>query len=162
MADSTPLPTLRAPNGNFATKVDEAGRIKLPAKLREYLQAQPMTAMFATWNEPESSMAKIYFNGSWERNKELLSRQTENKQAAKDYILLSNRYGGDVDIDSNGRVTLPQELRAALGLKNTDVQLLIFGEVVQIHKTEVLDQSVELAKKRVAAAQAALEAAGIQ
>jgi DNA-binding transcriptional regulator/RsmH inhibitor MraZ len=162
MADSTPNPTLRTPNGNFAAKVDEAGRIKLPAKVRDFLLAQPDRAMFATWNEPKSSMAKIYFNGSWEKNKEIASRQTTHREAAKAYIRLSNRYGGDVEIDSNGRVTLPMELRGALQLKDSPVQLLIFGEVVQIHKTDVLDQNIEQDKQTVAEALENLEVEGIQ
>ena len=67
-----------------------------------------------------------------------------------------------MDIDSNGRVTLPQELRSLLKLNGADVQLLIFGEVIQIHREADVQHSRETAAKVVAENIAALEALEIQ
>ena len=123
----------KAPSGNFAGKVDEAGRIKLPAEFRKFLAQLPDPSMFATYNEPDLHMAKIYFNASWDRIKAKLSDAADDMEEAMAFMRVSNYYGGDVEIDSNGRITLPQELRAALQLKDTPVQLLIFGEMIQIY-----------------------------
>jgi len=143
MDQPTAIQTLpKAPNGNFAAKVDEAGRIKLPADLRKFLVQMPDPSMFATCNDPDLGMAKIYFNASWDRIKAKLSEAQDDLDAAMAYMRVSNYYGGDVDIDSNGRVTLPQELRAALHLKDTAVQLLIFGETIQIYRADDVVRNV--------------------
>ena len=162
MADLDQKTQLRAPNGFFAAKVDEAGRIKLPAKIREYLGLMPDKAMFATCNDVNATMGKVYFNGSWEKTKEILTAQKEHRAAAQAFMRLSNAYGGDVEIDSNGRVTLPQELRSLLDLNGKDVQLLIFGDVIQIHRAADLQRNVESDKKLVGDNQATLEGLGVQ
>jgi len=163
MADLDPKTTpLRAPNGFFAAKVDEAGRIKLPAKIREYLGHVPDKAMFATCNDVNASMGKVYFNGSWEKTKEILTAQKEHRAAAQSFMRLSNAYGGDVEIDSNGRVTLPQELRSLLNLSGTDVQLLIFGDVIQIHRATDHERNLASDRKVVGESMKTLEELGVQ
>ena len=151
----------KAPNGYFAGKVDEAGRIKLPAEIRKHLAQMPDASMFATYNDPDKHAAKIYFNAYWDKIKAKLDA-AEDAEEAMAFMRVSNYYGGDVEIDSNGRVTLPQELRAVLQLKDTAVQLLIFGEILHITPAEELKMSLpdDMALLRQAQAKKKLGAIG--
>jgi len=48
-------------------------------------------------------------------------------------------FGGDVDLDPQGRVTLPQKLREALELENKQVQLRFFEDIITLYLQEQFD-----------------------
>ena len=62
-AGTSPRP-LRNPRGYHATRVDPAGRLKLPARFLEYIRSLPDQILFVT---VVKDLAKIYVNGAWER-----------------------------------------------------------------------------------------------
>jgi MraZ protein len=117
--------------GAMAAKVDNSGRLKLPAKVQEYLGELPEKKLFITLNE---GMAKLYTNGSWDRNLKILQACTTDPDAADRVALIADYYGADAEMDSNGRVTLPQELRRKLGLEDQSVQLRFFEDVIKVYK----------------------------
>jgi DNA-binding transcriptional regulator/RsmH inhibitor MraZ len=45
----------------------------------------------------------------------------ENARAAADVAMVANHFGGDSEIDTQGRVLLPTNLRRTLGLENDTV-----------------------------------------
>lgn len=128
------------PDGFFAAKVDSAGRIKLPADFQRFLASLPEKEMFAT--STEDGIAKIYINGSWARTKEKIFAAKENQGFAMSYFRVAAKFGGNVELDSNGRVTLPQELRRKMSWQDTPVQLLIFKELIQIYPADTLERQV--------------------
>lgn len=128
MAQSVSNPgRAKSPRGFFSASIDKAGRLKMPAKYKEHLEGLDEKSMFVTLNE---GMAKIYTNGSWDRNLAILQSTTEATEEAERVATLADVYGEDVQMDSNGRVTLPQELRRKLGLEDQPVQLRFFVEDV--------------------------------
>jgi MraZ protein len=128
------------PDGYFSAKVDAAGRIKLPAEFKRFLAGLPNKELFAT--STEDGMAKIYFNGSWSRTKEKIFAAKENQSFAMSYFRVAAKFGGNVELDSNGRVTLPQELRRKMSWQDTPVQLLIFRDVIQISAADDCERQV--------------------
>ena len=114
---------LRAPLGFHLCKIDGAGRLKLPAKHQEYLKALEDKYLFVTLHEGK---VRIFTNGSWERT---LARITD--KALRDrFAFRAERDGGDVDVDPQGRVTLPQGLRKRLSLEDTSVQIRFKDDVI--------------------------------
>ena len=130
------------PDGLFTAKVDSAGRIKLPVEYQRYLAQLPDTEMFAT--STDDGMAKIYINGSWSRTKENLFAATEQQELTMAYFRVASKFGGNVETDSNGRVTLPQELRRKMSWQDTPVQLLIFRDLILIYPAEDMNAQVTL------------------
>jgi DNA-binding transcriptional regulator/RsmH inhibitor MraZ len=123
---------LRAPLGFHLCKIDGAGRLKLPARHQEYLRGLADGNLFATVHEGK---ARIFTNGSWERT---LGRITD--KAVRDrFAFRAERDGGDVDLDPQGRVTLPQGLRKKLSLEDKSVQIRFKDDVITFFSQEEYD-----------------------
>lgn len=130
MAQAEAVLTPRNPRGFHSARVDAAGRLKLPAKYQEYLKALIDKTLFATMYE---GMARIYSNGSFERNLELLADQPALLETMAKF---GDMFGADVDLDPQGRITIPQTLRKLLGLEDQSVYLRFDGDVISIYSEE--------------------------
>lgn len=131
LAANNPVPPPRPPHGAMPAKVDASGRLKLPVKVQEYLNSLSDRKLFITLNE---GIAKLYTNGSWDRNLRVLQSCISDPDAADRVALLADYYGNESEMDSSGRVTLPQELRRDLGLEDQPVQLRFFEDVIKVYK----------------------------
>ena len=132
MAESSPTATPnRPPRGIFPARVDEKGRLKLPADLREYLLRFGDKTVFIT--SLDWLIARIYTNSAWEVNLKLLDDCTEDRDVAEDVAFTANDIGGDSDIDDQGRVLIPQELRRLLNLESQPVWLECLPGVINIY-----------------------------
>jgi DNA-binding transcriptional regulator/RsmH inhibitor MraZ len=127
---------LRAPLGFYPCKVDSAGRLKLPAKYQEYLEKLPDKYLFVTESR---GLARIYTNGSWERR---LAR-IEDPQLRWRETFRAELVGCDVDVDPQGRITLPQQLRKELGLEDKTVQLRFYEDVITIYPPDKFEQELQ-------------------
>lgn len=156
MADEAKTRTpLRAPLGFHPVKIDGAGRLKLPAKYLEYLQGLENHHLFAT---EYRGMARIFTNGSWERN---LSKLDSDPGLKKRFAFRAESIGGDLDIDKEGRVTLPQLLRKELGLENEAVQIRFYEDVISIYSQEQYDAEKSRVKVAIPADDERLTSLGI-
>lgn len=126
---------LRAPLGFYPCKVDAAGRLKLPARYQEYLDKLPERYLFVTESR---GLARIYTNGSWERR---LAR-IEDPQLRWRETFRAELVGCDVDVDPQGRITLPQQLRKEMGLEDKTVQLRFYEDVITIYPPDKFEQEL--------------------
>jgi MraZ protein len=127
----------RPPRGIFPARVDEKGRLKLPADLREYILAFGDRTVFITSLDFE--IARIYTNSVWEFNQKLLDDCNEDKDTAEDVGFTANDIGGDSGIDDQGRVLIPQELRQTLSMEGQPVWLECFPGVISIYNKGVYE-----------------------
>lgn len=127
---------LRAPLGFHACKIDSTGRLKLPAKYQEYLKELPDKYLFAT---EFREYARIFTNGSWER----LVGEIEEVDVRKRFTFRAERVGGDIEVDPQGRVTLPQILRTQMKLEDQQVQLRFSNDVITIYAPEQFSRATE-------------------
>jgi len=128
MESQPPIVTsrLRPPLGFHPCKIDSSGRLKLPAKYQEYLEKLPDKYLFVT---EFRGLARIFTNGSWERTVAMITDPALRKR----FTFRAEAIGGDVDIDPQGRITLPQQLRKELGLEDQPVQLRFYEDVISIY-----------------------------
>ena len=139
MAETSATPTaIRPPRGIFSARVDEKGRLKLPADLREYILRFGEKTVFIT--SLDFQIARIYTNTLWEFNQKLLDECKEERDAAEDVAFTANDIGADSDIDDQGRVLIPQELRRRLAIENQPVWLECLPGVVNIYSKAVYDE----------------------
>lgn len=117
----------RNPRGFQVSKVDAAGRMKLPSKYQDFLKLLTDRTLFATMFE---GMARIYCNGSLERN---LSRLEGDPEAYEWASKTADKFGGDVDLDPQGRITLPQLLRKTLELTDQSVYLRMQDDIITVY-----------------------------
>src|ERR1039458_8140670 len=121
--------------GNHPAKVDEKGRLKLPAAFKQLLDAQDVTQFYITSVDGKS--AEIWPLLEWEKREAHLAEYSTLDDAVQKYLNLTSYYGQQVEMDNQARVLLPQILRVNARLdsdaaqfgktKNMDLSLLHLG-----------------------------------
>jgi DNA-binding transcriptional regulator/RsmH inhibitor MraZ len=140
----------------FPARVDEKGRLKLPGVFLEYFGAFPEKKLFVT--SLNGRTGQLYNSQVWrETKKELGTRGT----SGKDTLWLANDYGEDQEIDGQGRVQLPTNLRRELGLENQQVRLVSEGRRIEILSDAMYQQRKHQALKSAEQNMAVFDDAGI-
>jgi MraZ protein len=125
--------------GNHPAKVDEKGRLKLPAAFKQLLDAANVTQFYVTSENGKN--AQIWPLPEWEKREEQLDESSSLNAAVKKYQYLTSYYGQQVEIDSQSRIVLPQILRTAAKL---DAEVTVFGmrTYLEVHNREFFEQNV--------------------
>ena len=131
--DEKPQTTpVEPPRGFFSAHVDDKGRLKLPVDVQTYLGAIGDNGLFVT--SVDDRIARIYPISVWKGNEKVLETlATEDPEAAEALSFVTNDYGADAKVDPQGRVTLPTDLRRALGLENQEVRLDFSHGVINVY-----------------------------
>ncbi|HVO56469.1 MAG TPA: hypothetical protein VMT51_02110 [Dongiaceae bacterium] len=109
--------------GNSQAKVDEKGRLKIPAVflegLRQYGNQFYITSM-------DGTTARIYPMQVWAGIEEKLARVSSQNRAKRKFLMRTSYYGQVVEMDGQGRVLIPPVLRESAETKG-DVD--VFGSL---------------------------------
>lgn len=132
------------PRGAMSIKVDGNGRIKLPARFLEYLAQLTDKRIYATLI---NDSARLYMNGSWERNLDLLKPWPRKRRALD---MVAARYGQDLELDDAGRITLPQALRKKLNLENQQIYFVFHDDVALIYTEAQYESAMAAAEQELA------------
>jgi len=122
--------------GNHQARVDEKGRLKIPAVFLEDLRKYG-NQFYITSTTGES--ARIYPMQVWIAIEEKLAKVSSQNQAKRKFLMRASYFGQVVEMDGQGRVLLPPVLREAAQTKG-DVD--VFGELDYLevmNHTRVLD-----------------------
>ena len=122
--------------GNCPAKVDEKGRLKIPAvflgQLNEY-----GTQFYITSITGEST--RVYPMKVWSEIEDKLEAVSSMNRAKSKFLMRTSYYGQTVELDAQGRVLLPAVLRESAQMKG-DVD--VFGKLDYLevmNHTRVLD-----------------------
>ena len=113
--------------GNNPAKVDDKGRLKIPFAFKTLLDAANVTQVYITSTDGKS--AQVWPLPAWEKQERLLAEHSNLDEAVEKYLNLTSYYGQQVEIDSQGRVTLPQKLREKGKL---DAEVVVLGKLVYL------------------------------
>lgn len=128
--------------GNHPAKVDDKGRLKLPAAFKQLLDAESVKQFYITSADGKS--AEIWPLSKWEEREKQLSDSSTMDPAVKRYLNLTSYYGQQVEADQQGRVLLPQILRAKAGLdKDVDATVMGMGNYIEVHNREQFERQLE-------------------
>jgi MraZ protein len=100
--------------GNIPAKVDEKGRLKIPAAFLEELKG--LGDQFYVTSETGDT-ARIYPMKVWEEIEGKLSRLSSHNKTKEKFLTWTNYYGQAVEIDGQGRILIPPVLREAALMK---------------------------------------------
>jgi MraZ protein len=125
--------------GNHPAKVDEKGRLKLPAAFKQILDAQNVTQFYITSVDGKS--AEVWPLSEWEKREQALAEYSTMDDAVQKYLNLTSYYGQQVEMDNQGRVLMPQILR---GKAQLDGDVTVFGKMVllEVHNREIFEQNL--------------------
>jgi MraZ protein len=116
--------------GNHPAKIDEKGRLKMPAAFKQQLDVQNVTQFFVT--SRNGKRAEIWPLPEWEKVEARLARASDMDPAVEQYLDLVNYYGQQVEMDNQGRILLPQILRSKAKL-DAEVAVLGSGLFVSVY-----------------------------
>lgn len=95
--------------GSQFARVDEKGRLKLPADFTRQILEEYGGQFYITSRDGET--AEIHPMREWEKYEEKLAAVPNSNLAKQKLVRLLNYYGHTVEMDAQGRVLLPQVLR---------------------------------------------------
>jgi len=148
-----------APRGVFRVSVDEKGRLKLPALIVQYLEGLGERKVFIT--TLDESEARIYPLSVWRETEKMLQEPGDDFDDRNDVALVAANYGQDTDIDAQGRVTLPGDLRKVSGLEGDEVRLRCFQGRINVLRSTEYDRRLETAKANLGDKLRALQKKGL-
>jgi MraZ protein len=125
--------------GNHPTKVDEKGRLKLPAAFKQLLDAQHVTQFYITSVDGKS--AEIWPLPEWEKQEALLAESSTLDDAVAKYLNMTSYYGQQVEMDNQTRVLMPQILR---GTAKLDAEVAVMGKInhLEVHNLSLFEESL--------------------
>jgi transcriptional regulator MraZ len=123
--------------GNCPAKVDEKGRLKIPAVFLEALKEYGSQFYITS---PTGESARIYPMKVWSEIEDKLAKLPTANKAKRKFLMRTSYYGQVVELDGQGRVLMPAILREAAQTKG-DVD--VFGALNHLevmNHTRALDQ----------------------
>jgi MraZ protein len=125
--------------GNHPTRVDEKGRLKVPAEFKRLIDEKYGAQFYIT--SLDGKVAQVYPFEEWQRIEEKLAKLSNFNPTKKKFLNRTNYYGQLVEIDGQGRVLIPALLRESAEIK---------GEVAVVGNLTYLEvQSIEVYKKDI-------------
>jgi MraZ protein len=101
--------------GNHPTRVDEKGRLKVPAEFKRVIEEKYGAQFYITSLDGKS--AQIYPFEEWERIEQKLARLSTFNPTKKKFLNRVNYWGQMVEMDGQGRLLMPQLLRDSAQIK---------------------------------------------
>ncbi len=149
-----------APRGVFRVSVDDKGRVKLPTPLVQYLESfkEERKVFVTTFDESE---ARLYPISVWRETEKMLQEPGEDFEERDSLALVAANYGQDVDVDAQGRFTLPGDLRKKLGLEGDEVRLQCFKSRINIFGSSEWERRLDAAKTNLPEKLKALKRKGL-
>ena len=125
--------------GNHPTRVDEKGRLKVPAEFKRVVDEKYGNQFYITSLDGKSAL--MYPFEEWQRIEEKLARLSNFNPTKKKFLNRTNYYGQAVEMDGQGRLLIPALLRDAAGIK---------GEVAVVGNLTYLEvQDIERYRKDI-------------
>jgi MraZ protein len=109
--------------GNYAAKIDDKGRLKIPNAFRALIEKQHGAELFVTSLTGES--VRLYPMPVWLALEERLAKVPSTHPSRLKYLDRVNYYGQSAQIDVQGRVVIHSRLRESAGMAG-DVD--VFGQ----------------------------------
>jgi MraZ protein len=125
--------------GNHPTRVDEKGRLKVPAEYKRVIDEKYAQKFYITSTDGIS--AQIYPFEEWERIEQRLASLSTYNPTKKTFLTRTNYYGQVVEMDGQGRLLIPQTLREAAKIRG---EVAVLGQLtyLEVRNNEALVQEI--------------------
>lgn len=144
----------------YPCRLDEKGRLKLPAEFQHFLQLLPEKKLFVT--SLDRRIAQIYPISVWRENEKFFESYRDNPQVAQDVAFNANDLGADAEMDSQGRVLFNTSLRKDLDLQNQELHLYAYRGHIKVLTEALYQERRQRATKTATESVEQLERAGLK
>jgi MraZ protein len=126
--------------GNHPTRVDEKGRLKVPAEFKRVIDEKYAQKFYIT--SVDGNIAHVYPFEEWERIEQRLAALSTYNPTKKKFLNRTNYYGQVVEMDGQGRLLIPQILREAAQLRG---EVAVLGNLtyLEVRNMEALDKEIK-------------------
>src|SRR5438270_11043987 len=94
--------------GNHPTRVDEKGRLKVPAEFKRVIEEKYGTQFYIT--SLDGKVAQIYPFEEWERIEQKLAGLSTFNSTKKKFLDRVNYWGQQSEMDGQGRLLMRQQI----------------------------------------------------
>ncbi len=126
--------------GNHPTRVDEKGRLKVPAEFKRVIDEKYAQRFYIT--SVDGIAAQIYPFEEWERIEQKLASLSTYNPTKKKFLTRTNYYGQVVEMDGQGRLLVPQILRESAQIRG---EVAVLGNLtyLEVRNMEALDKEIQ-------------------
>ncbi len=110
--------------GNHPTRVDEKGRLKIPAEFKREVDEKYGSQFFIT--SVDGERAQVWPMPEWQKQEEKLAAMPNSLPAKKKLLDRISYYGQVAEMDPQGRVLVPQVLRESAKVAG---DVVVFGKM---------------------------------
>ena len=120
--------------GNHQTRVDEKFRLKLPAEYKRRVDEVYGPIFYIT--SVDGKRAQLYPMKEWEEIEKKIVQLEPTDPEREDFLNVTSYYGQTVEMDSQGRLLLPQVIRETAKLSG-EVNVLGMQTVLEVVNAEM-------------------------
>ena len=113
--------------GNHPTRVDEKGRLKVPAEFKRVLDEKYGQQFYIT--SFDGKVAQVYPFEEWERIEQKLAGLSTFNPTKKKFLDRTNYWGQQVEMDAQGRLLIPQLLRESAQIEG---EVAVIGQLTYL------------------------------
>jgi MraZ protein len=147
------------PRGMYPARLDEKGRAKLPTSFQQYFAALREKKLFVT--SLDRRTAQIYPMAVWRENEKFFDRYREDPKILRHVAFNAADLGAESEMDAQGRILFPPELRRELGIENQPVRLFAYRGRIEVLSEQIYEDRKREAAQTATDDVAKLEAAGL-
>lgn len=151
---------IEPPRGMYPCRLDEKGRLKLPAEFQHFFNLLPEKKLFVT--SLDRRIAQIYPITVWRENEKFFENYRDNPQVAQDVAFNANDLGADAEMDSQGRVLFNTSLRKDLDLQNQELHMYAYRGHIKVLTEALYQERRQRAAKAATESVEQLERAGLK
>ena len=126
--------------GNHPTRVDEKGRLKVPAEFKRVIDEKYAQKFYIT--SQDGNIAQVYPFEEWERIEQKLAALSTFNPTKKKFLNRTNYYGQVVEMDGQGRLLIPQILRESAQIRG---EVAVLGNLtyLEVRNLGALDKEIK-------------------
>jgi MraZ protein len=131
-------PKIEPPLGMYPGRLDDRGRVKMPANFLQYFGALGETRFFVT--SLDRRIAQIYTIPAWRETEKWMANFRADAKAARNVAFNAADLGAEADLDNQGRILFSTELRRELGIENQPVRLYAYRGHIEILSDKIYQE----------------------
>ena len=128
--------------GTHEAKVDEKGRLKLPADFMKLVAEKNYGSQFFITSR-DGKVTEVWPMNEWEKEEEKKAALPEDDPAKVTWMRVVNFFGGVVEIDKQDRLMLPRKIRERFSLVNAEVVVTGQQRYLVVDRELTAEQEIE-------------------
>ena len=117
----------------------------MPAAFQQFLSALSEKKLFVT--SLDRRIAQIYPMEIWRQNEKFFDEFLENPEVSSQIAFNAADLGAEAEMDAQGRITFPPELRRELGLEEQTIRLFAFRGRIEVLSEKIYEERKQTAVK---------------